>query len=430
MAKLLIQLTVFASGTSETQSERSALRRVVEELNKQLEKTHGITVRVRAWPDDIRPGVNAYSQAELNRQMGDEYDIYLGILGSRFGTPTQRAGSGTEEEFGIALKSFQDNSQSVRLLFYFKRAVEDPFSIDLEQLQRVKQFRERLAIVGVLYRDFHDTSDFVQQTREHLYSLIIDEWKDGSWIPVEGFGPPSSPPNRRLDADRLSPVGDNPPQLPEKAPSPEAMERDKSEEAEFGYLEYVQTFHQSVQALLDTIGKLAEHTTQMNDGIRARTAESEALQNEQAQMKAVRGSREQQQFVSRAKAIVDDAAQDLDEYTDALTDTLAQYGKHGRAMLGSLRAAFESAGNMWDESAKKENSEALTGLVSVMDDTLQRVAAFQITLRGLPALTGKFKRARNRAATKLGEFIAEVTFSGEEAKRLAADLSIGETGET
>ena len=41
--------------------------------------------------------VNIYSQAELNRQLGSEYDIYLGVLGSRFGTPTERAGSSHSE---------------------------------------------------------------------------------------------------------------------------------------------------------------------------------------------------------------------------------------------------------------------------------------------------------------------------------------------
>ena len=42
-------------------------------------------------------------QQIINSQVSDEYDIFIGILWTRFGTPTERAGSGTEEEFSWSL---------------------------------------------------------------------------------------------------------------------------------------------------------------------------------------------------------------------------------------------------------------------------------------------------------------------------------------
>src|SRR5438067_2462216 len=116
MPRSLTQLSVFVSGPSETDSEKAAAKRVIEELNKQLEKTYSITLRILLWPDDIRPGVNIEPQAEINRQIGSKYDIYVGILNTRFGTPTQTAGSGTEEEFQRCLARFQANTRQVRLL--------------------------------------------------------------------------------------------------------------------------------------------------------------------------------------------------------------------------------------------------------------------------------------------------------------------------
>jgi hypothetical protein len=109
-----------------------------------------VTLRAVGWPDDVRPGVNTDAQAEINRQIGSSYDIYVGVIGTRFGTPTPRASSGTEEELEKAVNSFRINPRALRVLLYFKRAVGDPFAMDLEQLAKVKAFREVLPVRGVL----------------------------------------------------------------------------------------------------------------------------------------------------------------------------------------------------------------------------------------------------------------------------------------
>ena len=148
MARTLHQLTIFVSGPSTVEAEKAALRVIVEEVSRRSEKTRAVTLRVVSWPDNIRPGVNADPQSEIGHQIGSDYDIYIGILGSRFGTPTAHSGSGTEQEFEEALARFQKDSTAVRLLFYFKRDAEDPFSIDLSQLQKVRDFRQTLRYVG------------------------------------------------------------------------------------------------------------------------------------------------------------------------------------------------------------------------------------------------------------------------------------------
>jgi hypothetical protein len=89
MAKQLVQLTIFVSGTSETDAERAALRTVVNDLNRVLEKSAGVTMRVLGWPQDMRPGVNTDPQAEINRQLGANYDIYGHSWGSFWHTHTK-----------------------------------------------------------------------------------------------------------------------------------------------------------------------------------------------------------------------------------------------------------------------------------------------------------------------------------------------------
>ena len=184
MSRTLQQITLFVSGTSETDSEKAALRRIVEDLNRRLEKTHAVTLRVIGWPDDFRPGVNLDPQAEINRQVGSGFDIYVGILGTRFGTPTPRAGSGTEEEFEDAIARFRTDSRKMRVLVYFKKSTEDPFSIDIGQLEKVRKFRDQLSPRGVVYKDFKDTTEFIALIQNHIYDLIVDEWKQHEWSAI------------------------------------------------------------------------------------------------------------------------------------------------------------------------------------------------------------------------------------------------------
>jgi uncharacterized protein DUF4062 len=185
MAKKLTGLTIFVSGPSDIEAEKAALRTVLIDLGDVLEKTHGVTFRLVGWPESFRPGIGQDPQSVINQQVSDEYDIYVGILGSRFGQPTPRAASGTEEEFANALERFRCDTTSVRVLFYFKRAVQDPFVLDLAQLQKVRNFRDSLGECGVLYQDFKDTAEFTELVRKHLHNLIVDEWKDSRWSHVE-----------------------------------------------------------------------------------------------------------------------------------------------------------------------------------------------------------------------------------------------------
>lgn len=80
----------------------------------------------------------------MNAQVG-EYDIFVGIMWKRFGTPTGKADSGTEEEFHIAYRPWQEN-ESVRILFYF---CQSPFmprrQSEMEQMGKVLAFKEELA---------------------------------------------------------------------------------------------------------------------------------------------------------------------------------------------------------------------------------------------------------------------------------------------
>jgi len=69
----------------------------------------------------------------------------------------------------------------VRILFYFKSASDVPLQeLDLAQLGKVQEFRRRIS-PQVLYSNFKTADDFLKQVRDHLWQLIIREWKAGRW---------------------------------------------------------------------------------------------------------------------------------------------------------------------------------------------------------------------------------------------------------
>ena len=411
MPKNIELLTIFVSGPSDIESEKAALRRVVAELSERLTRTHAVALRVIGWPDDVRPGVNVDLQAEINSQFGAEFDIYLGILGTRFGTPTRNAGSGTEEEFDQAISRLRADSQSLRVLLYFKTGGGDPFKLKIDQLQKVKEFRASLVSRGILYRDFRSTTDFVQMVKNHLEQLVSDEWKNGHWSPIAG-----------LDAD-------SPRQVTTTAtpPSHEAHWEDETEttdafvdssddgdEEDLGLLDYVTGFHEETSAMNLTLARITEDTTRVGDEMRARTAETDALQNQHTKVKHVGGSRAQQDFVANARKIVDLAAQNLGDFVHAMSPSINEYRTHSRAMFSHLRNALlanSELGNPTDDDIQ----QALESLISYLRSAQDNTASFQASIESVPALTGKFKRAKRRAAAILGEFLAEMSLTADEA---------------
>ena len=67
----------------------------------------------------VAPGLGRDAQDVVNRQIGD-YDIFVGILWKRMGTPTAVASSGTQEQDQRAYASWQ-RDKKLPILFYFSR---------------------------------------------------------------------------------------------------------------------------------------------------------------------------------------------------------------------------------------------------------------------------------------------------------------------
>lgn len=173
MAKTEQVLSIFLASPGDVGAERNSVNGFVNEWNDLWSDEIGVHLRLVRWETHAYPAGGADGQDVINAQIGEEYDVFLGIMWKRFGTPTGRAASGTVEEFERALARNRA-SGSPELMFYFKKAELDP-DVDAEQLLAVREFRGKLAIDGLLYWEFLTHEQFDQLVRVHL-TRHVQNW--------------------------------------------------------------------------------------------------------------------------------------------------------------------------------------------------------------------------------------------------------------
>jgi hypothetical protein len=176
---------IFVASPGDVQAERDALKEVVEEINR----THGneFMADLVRWETHVHPDLGS-PQEVVNRQIGP-YDIFIGIMWNRFGTPTGRADSGTEEEFRRAHDSWQESGRP-RVLFYFcGRPAALDTDEEIEQRRKVLSFRNGLDKKALIWK-YGSPEQFAGLVRPHLIG-VLKELLDGG-----GGGKRPPAPNR------------------------------------------------------------------------------------------------------------------------------------------------------------------------------------------------------------------------------------------
>jgi hypothetical protein len=136
------KLRIFVASPGDVDKERDIVSVVVQELRSCIGNILDIELEVIRWGTHAWPDIGEDAQDVINREIG-EYDILVGIMWRRFGTPTERASSGTEEEFDRACRYYK-NYKRPKIMFYFR---ETPFY--LADLNGLSQFRKVLLFIRV-----------------------------------------------------------------------------------------------------------------------------------------------------------------------------------------------------------------------------------------------------------------------------------------
>jgi hypothetical protein len=164
---------VFIASPGDTAEERNLVREAVDDINRHHGRTENFRLDLLLWEEDSYPDVGADAQDVINRQIGD-YDLFIGIMSTKFGSPTGRASSGTEEEFERAYQKLLESPNRMKILFYFRNATVKLLDSDLYQGLQIQRFRDRIARLGIRYQVYENASDFRRYMHNHLLQAIHD----------------------------------------------------------------------------------------------------------------------------------------------------------------------------------------------------------------------------------------------------------------
>lgn len=167
----------FIASPSDTILERGICDKVFNEINKSLGEIYNFRIESLKWENDVRPSFGVDGQDVINKQIGNSYDLFIGIMYKKFGTPTSRAESGTEEEFNIAYQRYVDNNLSEIMMYFNNKAPESLSDINISEYQKVDSFKEKVSKAGGLYHQYSGAEEFTNSLRKHLQQYFIDLYK-------------------------------------------------------------------------------------------------------------------------------------------------------------------------------------------------------------------------------------------------------------
>jgi hypothetical protein len=165
-------LRVFVASPDDVRKERERLKLIIDEVNKEIGSESGVQLELVKYETDVTPGMASDPQDVIDKQINDDYDIFIGILWKKFGTPTKNASSGTEAEFNRAYERNTTSPGIVDIMIYFKESPIDRNEIDPKQIELIDGFRKNLGGKGILWTTFKTMRQFEEGIRRHLHSVV------------------------------------------------------------------------------------------------------------------------------------------------------------------------------------------------------------------------------------------------------------------
>lgn len=188
------RLRIFAASTADTAVERAKVETVAAALKPLADKL-GIVLDVVDWRSAV-PGMGRAEQVILDQLKPNEWDVLVGLLWHRFGTPAggedpetgEGYASGTEEEFKTAYRLWQNHGRPRVMMYRCTRPIP-PEDLDPDQFKRVQDFFKQFdAVSGKhpgLYHKFDTPDAFERLLLDHLQRLLLEYGEQAAGRPVE-----------------------------------------------------------------------------------------------------------------------------------------------------------------------------------------------------------------------------------------------------
>lgn len=176
MAKNVTQYDLLISCPGDVQSEVEIIKQIIDDFNERYSDTLGISLRARHWKKSSYAQSGGKPQALLNEQFVKQCDAAVAVFWTRFGTPTDEYGSGSEEEIELMLGADK------QVFMYFSDRPTPPSAHNPAEYERINAFREKYKDRGIYFTYTSDeefTKLFTAHLAQHFLSIQkVNEIKD------------------------------------------------------------------------------------------------------------------------------------------------------------------------------------------------------------------------------------------------------------
>jgi hypothetical protein len=167
MAKQITEYELLISCPSDVKEELRIINETVETFNQLFGTINNAKIVTKHWSKDSYPQSGGKPQKLLNEQFVLGCDAAVAVFWTRFGTPTDEYGSGTEEEIEELIKSGK------QVFLYFSDCVVSPSQVDNEQYEKVKAFRSKYKDRG-LFGIYSSIEIFKKDFLNHLTLYFVN----------------------------------------------------------------------------------------------------------------------------------------------------------------------------------------------------------------------------------------------------------------
>ncbi len=350
MPNVKTEYTLFVSSPSDVAEERQVVKDVVQQVNALRAHRSNSILKTLTWEDDVVPKFGKKPQEIINDALNGQYDIFLGFMCARFGTATENAGSGTEEEFRIAYKAKIKSPDKLEVLFYFKDARHSKDTPVGSQLAKVDAFKKALKTdFDGIHGEFDTPNEFQTMITLHL-NRILDEFEQKA-VPILDTGdiPETTPPHLEK-AQIIDPL--------------EQLNSINTDIVEDGIIETAENLAQASDSVVSKLTPITELILELNENTRNRTAElnqPDASQNKQT--KVINLVADQMEgFVARSTDLLPPLQLALEEHIDSFRRFIITFGDDalsndnviGEAtisMLDGIKTAADAFDNLGQSAA-------------------------------------------------------------------------------
>lgn len=171
MAETYTHYKILLSCPSDCENKKKVVEESIKIVNATVGETKHLKLELKYWKNDTYPQTGSSGQDIINRQLVDNCDAVIAIFWTKFGSPTDKYGSGTEEEIERMIQ------QKKQVFLYFCEEPMPPTSINSIEIEKIKDFKKKCESNG-LYKIFSNDKELKNKLEKDLVGWLSDNRRE------------------------------------------------------------------------------------------------------------------------------------------------------------------------------------------------------------------------------------------------------------